>query len=109
MRIVVRNPGVVSAVALDLPAIAAVAMTSAVATAQKAPPAQAQVTFSKDVATILHRSCIRCHRPNEIAPMSLLTYNDARPWARALQQRSGRRDLRPWFIDHTTAIQKANT
>ena len=50
------------------------------ASAERA-PAQVQVTFTKDVAPILYRSCVRCHRPDEIAPMSLLTYNDARPWA----------------------------
>ena len=44
--------------------------------------AQAEVTFSKDVAPILQRSCQNCHRPGSIAPMSLLTYKDARPWAR---------------------------
>ena len=107
MRIVVRNPGAFSSVALALPAIvAAVAMTSAVATAQKAPTAQAQVTFTKDVAPILYRSCIRCHRPDELAPMSLLTYNDARPWARAIKQRVSRREMPPWFIDRTIGIQK---
>jgi len=58
----------------------AVAIATTGASAQKA-PAQAQITFTKDVAPILHRSCVRCHRPDEIAPMSLLTYNDARPWA----------------------------
>jgi hypothetical protein len=49
--------------------------------AQNAPELPAHVTFTKDVAPILYRSCIRCHRPDEIAPMSLLTYSDARPWA----------------------------
>jgi hypothetical protein len=40
-----------------------------------------QPTFTKDVAPILQRSCQNCHRPGSIAPMSLLTYEDARPWA----------------------------
>src|SRR6267378_6874992 len=92
---------------LALPATATVlAIAATGASAQQTAPAKAQVTFSKDVAPILHRSCVRCHRPNEIAPMSLLTYNDARPWARAIQQRVGRREMPPWFIDRTIGIQK---
>ena len=45
----------------------------------------AQVTFAKDVAPILQRSCQNCHRPGSIAPMSLLTYDEARPWARSIK------------------------
>jgi len=48
--------------------------------------AQASVTFTKDVAPILQRACQNCHRPDSIAPMSLLTCQEARPWA-ALDQR----------------------
>src|SRR5438094_624501 len=75
------------------------------ATAQTA-PTQAQVTFTKDVAPIFYRSCVRCHRPDEIAPMSLLTYNDARPWARAIKERVSKREMPPWFLDKTLGIQK---
>ncbi|SVC60885.1 uncharacterized protein METZ01_LOCUS313739, partial [marine metagenome] len=50
------------------------------------------VTFTKDVAPILQRSCQRCHRPESVAPMSLLTYEDARPWARAMKHRTGLRN-----------------
>ena len=42
------------------------------------------VTFNHDVAPILYEKCVRCHREGEIAPMPLLTYNETRPWARAL-------------------------
>ena len=52
-------------------------------------PAEAAVTFTKDVAPILQRSCENCHRPDGVAPMSLVTYEDARPWARAIKQRTG--------------------
>jgi hypothetical protein len=45
---------------------------------------QEEVTFSRDVAPIVQRACQNCHRPGSIAPMSLLTYSDARPWARAI-------------------------
>ena len=92
---------------LVLPAIiAAVVVMPAVAIAQRAATGQGQVTFTKDVAPILQRSCIRCHRPDEIAPMSLLTYNDARPWARAIKERVSKREMPPWFIDRTIGIQK---
>ena len=53
--------------------------------AQNAPGVPGQVTFTKDVAPILQRSCQTCHRPGMIAPMSLLTYEDARPWARSIK------------------------
>jgi hypothetical protein len=84
----------------------AAAMASTAAAAQKAPTAPAQVTFTKDVAPILYRSCVRCHRPDEIAPMSLLTYKDARPWARAIKERVSKREMPPWFLDRTIGIQK---
>jgi hypothetical protein len=70
-------------------------------------PAQpATVTFSKDVAPILERSCQTCHRPGSIAPMSLLTYQDARPWARAIKDRVVRRIMPPWHIDRNIGITK---
>ena len=47
------------------------------------------VTFTKDIAPILQRSCQHCHHPDSVAPMSLLTYEDARPWARAMKTRTG--------------------
>ena len=47
------------------------------------------VTFTKDIAPILQRSCQNCHRPDGVAPMSLITYEDVRPWARAIKQRTG--------------------
>jgi hypothetical protein len=56
-------------------------------------------TFSKDVAPIIYRSCASCHRPGEIAPMSLLTYEDARPWAKAIRDEVGDRRMPPWHSD----------
>ena len=64
------------------------------------------VTFSKDVAPIFQRSCQNCHRPGSIAPMSLLTYKDARPWARAIKDKVVRRQMPPWHIDRTIGINK---
>src|SRR5438128_10394057 len=72
--------------------------------------AQEDVTFSKDVAPILQRSCQNCHRPGSVAPMSLLTYDDVRPWARSIKHRTGLRDkpdaMPPWFIEKTIGIQQ---
>ena len=62
---------------------------------QAAAPA---VTFTKDIAPIFQRACQNCHRPGSVAPMSLLTYEDARPWARSIKQRVSLRDMPPWFI-----------
>ena len=65
-----------------------------------------QATFTKDVAPILERACQRCHRPGNIAPMSLLTYKDARPWARAIKQQVALRNMPPWFVDRNVGIRK---
>ena len=56
-------------------------------------------TFSKDVAPIIFKNCAGCHRPGEIAPMSLLTYEDARPWAKAIRDEVGDRRMPPWHAD----------
>src|SRR5215470_18393508 len=61
--------------------------------------ASASVTFTKDVAPIFYRNCAQCHRPGEIAPMSLLTYKDARPWARSIREKVATRDMPPWHAD----------
>lgn len=109
MNTVPRRPFLRSAT-LVLPAVVAIlALTSSVASAQRPTAAAAagpQVTFSKDVAPILYRSCVRCHRPDEIAPMSLLTYNDARPWAQSIKSRVSKREMPPWFVDKHIGIQK---
>src|SRR5262245_26252674 len=57
------------------------------------------VTFSKDVLPILQQHCQSCHRPGQIAPMSLLTYNDVRPWAKAMKQAVVTKKMPPWFAD----------
>src|SRR3954447_9706886 len=63
------------------------------------------VTFSKDVAPILQKACQNCHRPGAIAPMSLLTYQDVRPWARAIKAKVTAREMPPWYIDRNIGIQ----
>ena len=74
--------------------------------AQNSTAATAQVTFTKDVAPILQRACQNCHRPGSMAPMSLLTYEDARPWARSIKQKVAGREMPPWFVDRHIGIQK---
>src|SRR5204863_6138559 len=64
------------------------------------------VTFTKDIAPILQRSCQNCHRPDGMAPMSLLTYEDVRPWARAIKLRTSVREMPPWFIERNIGVQK---
>jgi len=64
-----------------------------------------EVTFAKDIAPIFERACQSCHRPGSIGPMSLLTFNDARPWARAIKQQVAQRNMPPWYIDRPVGIQ----
>ena len=59
----------------------------------------AVVTFSKDVAPILYAKCVNCHRPGEMAPMSLLTYKEVRPWAKSIRERVLSREMPPWYAD----------
>jgi len=56
-------------------------------------------TFNKDVLPILQKNCQECHRPGEVAPMSFLTYKDARPWAQAMKAAVVKRQMPPWFAD----------
>jgi mono/diheme cytochrome c family protein len=82
--------------------------TLSTATASAQTPATAAatpVTFTKDVAPILQRSCQSCHRPGQMAPMSLLTYQDVRPWVRSLKQRVVSREMPPWGIDPHIGLQ----
>lgn len=53
-------------------------------------------TFTRDVAPILFENCVSCHRPNHLAPMSLMTYDDVRPWARAVKSKVEAREMPPW-------------
>ena len=71
------------------------------------PAAFAQTpTFSKDVAPILQKACQNCHRPGAIAPMSLLTYQDARPWAKSIKAKVASREMPPWYIDRHVGVQQ---
>src|SRR2546422_3413968 len=61
--------------------------------------APSTVTFNKDVLPILQSNCQNCHRPGQVAPMSLLTYQDARPWAKAIKAAVQTRKMPPWNAD----------
>ena len=70
-----------------------------------AEPNTRPVTFARDVAPILQEKCQSCHRPDSIAPMSLLTFEEVRPWARAIKTRVVARQMPPWDIVKTVGIQ----
>lgn len=60
---------------------------------------KATVTYSKDVVSILNKNCVTCHRPGEVAPMSLMSYKEVRPWAKAIREQVVKRVMPPWFAD----------
>ncbi len=80
-------------------AVSAVILTMAAAAAEK------PVTFAKDVAPILQARCQVCHRAGQIAPMSMMTYQETRPWARSIRQKVLAREMPPWFIDKNIGVQ----
>ena len=77
------------------PIIASLALVSAVVPVASAGAAEAP-TFAVDVAPILYEECASCHRPGDIAPMSLLTYPEVRPWSRAIKDKVVSREMPPW-------------
>ena len=92
-----------SAVWLVVAAVPAAAQTAA----------DRPVTFTKDIAPILQKNCQQCHRPDTIAPMSLITYEQVRPYARAIKQRTqlayvlgNRGAMPPWFFERNIGIQQ---
>ncbi len=76
------------------PVISGVLFASALMAATSEP-----VTFSRDVLPVLQKSCQGCHRPGEAAPFSLLTYDEAKPWAKAMKEAVLLRKMPPWFAD----------
>jgi hypothetical protein len=76
--------------------------------AQTAAPAE-QVTYTRDIAPLLQRSCENCHRADGVAPMPLTTYEEVRPWARAIKQRTGIGPhagvMPPWYMEKNIGIQ----
>src|SRR5688572_22819195 len=87
------------AIALAIGAVLALPVKSSAQTPAAAP------TFTKDVAPIFQEKCEACHRPDSIAPMSLVSFEDARPWARSIKTRVATRQMPPWHIDKSVGIQ----
>ncbi len=87
-------------VAFALGAVLALPLTAGAAEQAAGP------TFTKDVAPIFREKCEGCHRPDSIAPMSLVNFEDARPWARSIKSRVVARQMPPWHIDKTVGIQE---
>ena len=83
---------------------AALLMFSSLAMA--ADTAAKPVTFAKDIAPIFQEKCQDCHRNGSMAPMSLVTYEETRPWAKSIRQRVVTRQMPPWHIDKTVGVQK---
>lgn len=79
------------------------ALVAVPAAAQSQPAAQ--VTFTKDVAPIFQKACESCHRKDSLGPMSLVTYEEARPWARSIKARVAARQMPPWHIDKSVGLQ----
>src|SRR5262245_53049345 len=100
-----RPVALVTAACLTL-AIGATAPS--VASAQQS-STSTDVTFTKDIAPILQRSCQNCHRPGGVAPMSLVSYEDVRPWARAIKTRTSIGPkagvVPPWYVEKTIGSQ----
>src|SRR5437867_1917742 len=66
------------------------------------------VAFNKEVLPILQNNCQTCHRPSGVAPMSLLTYESARPWAKAIKSAVLNKKMPPWFADtHFVELRNA--
>ena len=87
--------GLLAVVGLSLCAL----LMGAAAPTDTAPPPPAKATFYKDVLPILQNNCQSCHRPGEVAPMSLLTYEDARPWSVAIKMAVLTKKMPPWYAD----------
>src|SRR5262249_29785585 len=86
--------------------LAVVAVTALLMFAARLRAADATPTFTKDVAPLFQAKCEACHRPDSMAPMSLQTYQDVRPWARSIKARVTARQMPPWHIDKNVGIQE---
>ncbi|HWW84291.1 MAG TPA: hypothetical protein VNZ26_11845 [Vicinamibacterales bacterium] len=71
-------------------------------------PATKAPTFAKDVAPIMFEKCATCHRPGEVAPMSLLSYEDVRPWVRSIKSKVSSREMPPWGADPEHSLKMRN-
>jgi hypothetical protein len=93
----------VKGMAIAALAVGVLVVMPAGAAAQSGQPG---VTYAKDVAPILYKNCVSCHRPTMFAPMSLMTFEETRPWARAIKQRVVKREMPPWTADAPHGVFK---
>ena len=68
------------------------------------PKPRIYVTYARDVAPIIQKNCVKCHRPGSVAPMSLETYEQVRAFGPLIRQRVIKREMPPWPIDRTVGI-----
>ena len=101
MRRVWNPPAVCAAIGVLLAVSGAAPAAAGGEAAVQDEPAAQEPTFTRDVLPILQRSCQRCHRPGTGAPMSLLTYQETRPWARSIKDRVVTRQMPPWHADRS--------
>jgi mono/diheme cytochrome c family protein len=85
-------------IAVVLTALVAVLALSSTAAKDKR-PAPKTVTFTKDVAPIFFKNCAQCHQKDDIAPFSVLSYKDVRPWAKSIKEQVIKREMPPWHAD----------
>ena len=96
------------AISLVFLMLAAAAMNIGRSSAKTAAPTFAP-TFAKDVAPIIFNKCANCHRPGEVAPMSLTSYAEVRPWSKAIREEIAGHTMPPWFADpQTSTLHFAN-
>ena len=99
MKMLAARPCLILALAFAAPVAAQGPSTMA------SKPADA-VTYARHIAPIFQQKCQECHQPGSIAPMSLLTYDDAKKYARRIRAKVGSRMMPPWHIDKTVGIQQ---
>jgi hypothetical protein len=84
---------------------AVLACSSLLSAADTTTAAAKPVTFAKDIAPIFQEKCEACHRKDSMAPMSLVTYQEVRPWAKSIKERVATHQMPPWHLDKTVGIQ----
>jgi len=86
----------------------AMAIAGSVNLSSQQPAHSSSPTFTKDIAPIMFKHCVQCHRPGEVAPMSLLSYEEVRPWARAIKSKTASREMPPWGADPDQGLKMRN-
>ncbi|HKE03496.1 MAG TPA: cytochrome c, partial [Blastocatellia bacterium] len=93
-----RKVRMIPVIAVSMAAICLFALPATNANGDKKTAAK-NVTFTKDVAPIFFKQCAECHREGEIAPFSVMSYKDVRPWAKSIREKVASREMPPWHAD----------